>query len=230
MFTVNKSTLGMSALVVSTLSHQYCAAQETFSFRLHRAVTPDSQEASVAIWAVFDEVEYALASARFELEAVSGLFVDADLLFDGGPCEVCPTPEDRFVRTIWPGQLHFPVGGIYGNPSNPVAVASAIWTTDDFTPRDVPIETHTTGFDVYTERESSRSESRMDTFEEGSDIIRVRRCYTDCDGDDETTIFDFLCFMNAFEAGDFYADCDESGTLDVFDFICFQNEFMAGCP
>lgn len=97
-------------------------------------------------------------------------------------------------------------------------------------PRDVPVVTHTTAFRVYVDETSSMTESRMDSFEDGSDIIRVRRCYTDCDGDDEATIFDFLCFQTAFENGDLYADCDRSGTLDLFDFLCFQNEFMAGCP
>jgi trimeric autotransporter adhesin len=55
-------------------------------------------------------------------------------------------------------------------------------------------------------------------------------CYADCDGSGELDFFDFLCFQNAFAAGDPYADCDGSGSLDVFDFLCFQNEFAAGCP
>jgi hypothetical protein len=55
-------------------------------------------------------------------------------------------------------------------------------------------------------------------------------CYPDCDESGTLDFFDFLCFQNAFAAGDPYADCDESGTLDFFDFLCFQNEFAAGCP
>jgi hypothetical protein len=55
-------------------------------------------------------------------------------------------------------------------------------------------------------------------------------CYPDCDGSGTLDFFDFLCFQNAFLAGDPYADCDGSGTLDFFDFLCFQNEFLAGCP
>jgi hypothetical protein len=54
-------------------------------------------------------------------------------------------------------------------------------------------------------------------------------CYPDCDGSGVLDFFDFLCFQNAFLAGDPYADCDESGVLDFFDFLCFQNEFLAGC-
>jgi hypothetical protein len=33
-----------------------------------------------------------------------------------------------------------------------------------------------------------------------------------------------------FANGDAYADCDRKGTLDLFDFLCFVNEFNAGCP
>ncbi|UYV12924.1 MAG: hypothetical protein NCW75_01250 [Phycisphaera sp.] len=55
-------------------------------------------------------------------------------------------------------------------------------------------------------------------------------CYADFDGDGELTIFDFLGFQNAFDAGDLAADCDEDGDLTLFDFLCFQNAFDAGCP
>ncbi len=62
-------------------------------------------------------------------------------------------------------------------------------------------------------------------------------CYADCDpstGAGVLDIFDFLCFQNAFVAGDPYAcDCDTTtgpGVCDIFDFLCFQDAFVAGCP
>jgi FG-GAP-like repeat len=62
-------------------------------------------------------------------------------------------------------------------------------------------------------------------------------CYADCDqstGAGVLDIFDFLCFQDAFVAGDPYAcDCDTStgpGTCDVFDFLCFQDAFVGACP
>ncbi|MEQ9094814.1 MAG: GC-type dockerin domain-anchored protein [Phycisphaerales bacterium] len=54
-------------------------------------------------------------------------------------------------------------------------------------------------------------------------------CRADFDGDGELTIFDFLAFQNAFDAGDLAADFDEDGSLTIFDFLAFQNEFDAGC-
>ncbi len=55
-------------------------------------------------------------------------------------------------------------------------------------------------------------------------------CRADIDGDGALTIFDFLGFQNAFDAGDLsVADFDGDGALTIFDFLAFQNEFDAGC-
>jgi probable HAF family extracellular repeat protein len=57
-------------------------------------------------------------------------------------------------------------------------------------------------------------------------------CYADCDGNGTLDLFDFLCFVNEFNAGDASADCepcDQPGVLDLFDFLCFVNKFNAGC-
>ncbi|UYV14082.1 MAG: hypothetical protein NCW75_07265 [Phycisphaera sp.] len=54
-------------------------------------------------------------------------------------------------------------------------------------------------------------------------------CRADIDGDGSLTIFDFLAFQNAFDAGDPLADFDGDGVLTIFDFLAFQNEFDAGC-
>jgi len=58
---------------------------------------------------------------------------------------------------------------------------------------------------------------------------RGNACRADLDGDGELTIFDFLAFQNAFDAGDPIADFDGDGDLTIFDFLAFQNEFDAGC-
>lgn len=54
-------------------------------------------------------------------------------------------------------------------------------------------------------------------------------CVADFDGDGELTIFDFLAFQTAFDAGDPSADLNEDDQLDIFDFLEFQNLFAAGC-
>jgi hypothetical protein len=50
----------------------------------------------------------------------------------------------------------------------------------------------------------------------------------DLNGDGDLSIFDFLAFQNAFDAGDPIADFDGNCTLDIFDFLAFQNAFDAG--
>jgi Zinc carboxypeptidase/Carboxypeptidase regulatory-like domain len=79
-------------------------------------------------------------------------------------------------------------------------------------------------------------EAGVDAFAVGS-IACESSCYADCDpstGAGVLDIFDFLCFQNAFVAGDPYAcDCDTStgpAVCDIFDFLCFQSAFVGGCP
>jgi hypothetical protein len=54
-------------------------------------------------------------------------------------------------------------------------------------------------------------------------------CRVDLDGDGALTIFDFLAFQNAFDAGEPRADFDGDGELTLFDFLAFLNEFQDGC-
>jgi hypothetical protein len=54
-------------------------------------------------------------------------------------------------------------------------------------------------------------------------------CYADLNRDNALDLFDFLAFVNLFNAHDPLADCDGTGALDLFDFLCFVNEFNKGC-
>ena len=67
-------------------------------------------------------------------------------------------------------------------------------------------------------------------YPEGGQGRIVQSCYADFDLDGELTVFDFLAFQNAFDAGLAAADCNRDGSIDLFDFLCFQNGFDAGCP
>lgn len=55
------------------------------------------------------------------------------------------------------------------------------------------------------------------------------QCIADCDQSGTLDILDFLCFQNAFMAGEAKADCNADGVLDIFDFLCFQTAFEDGC-
>jgi hypothetical protein len=56
-------------------------------------------------------------------------------------------------------------------------------------------------------------------------------CYPDFTGDGALDLFDFLAFVNAFNAHDPAANCDNdcNQNLDLFDFLCYTNTFNAGC-
>jgi uncharacterized protein YjiK len=54
-------------------------------------------------------------------------------------------------------------------------------------------------------------------------------CRADIDGNGALELFDFLGFVNLFNAGDAAADFDGNGLLELFDFLGFVNEFNAGC-
>ena len=59
--------------------------------------------------------------------------------------------------------------------------------------------------------------------------LTCETCPADLDLDGQLTIFDFLTFLNLFDAGDTQADFDGDGELTIFDFLAFQTAFDAGC-
>jgi hypothetical protein len=61
------------------------------------------------------------------------------------------------------------------------------------------------------------------------ELSRGPGCYPDFTGDGVLDLFDFLEFVNQFNAGDDNANCDGEGGLDLFDFLCYTNAFNAGC-
>jgi hypothetical protein len=55
------------------------------------------------------------------------------------------------------------------------------------------------------------------------------RCDLDLTGDCVADVYDFLELQNLFAAGDPVADFDDDGELTIFDFLAFQTAFDAGC-
>jgi hypothetical protein len=60
-------------------------------------------------------------------------------------------------------------------------------------------------------------------------ITADKVCYPDFTEDGALDLFDFLAYVNAFNAGEDRADCDADGSLDLFDFLCFVNALNEGC-
>ncbi len=92
-----------------------------------------------------------------------------------GPGTSAGAPSGTGVDGILAGQLNFPPAGIYADDSNPIA----FWTATYTAPADVPdaftvdLSTETSRFDVYVDRGSSASESRLSSLREGAGAINV---------------------------------------------------------
>jgi hypothetical protein len=218
------------ALVV--LAAAPALADPSFIIKVSNRVTEVQPSATVEVWAAFDADLFAFAGALFDIatEPDGGGFRDPTIPFDdiGGflsPGEV--SPDGDAVTGILTGQLcsiDCPLGI---DKSNPILVWSATWETTDFSPRTIGAATFTTKFDLFTDNQGSSS-SFLDHLEEGFALIEVG-CYADFTGDGELDLFDFLAFVNAFNAGQAEADCDGDQSLSLFDFLCFVNRFNAGC-
>jgi hypothetical protein len=61
------------------------------------------------------------------------------------------------------------------------------------------------------------------------DVQGQEDCYADFNGDGVLDLFDFLEFVNAFNAEQDRADCEPGGALDLFDFLCWVSDFDHGC-
>lgn len=78
------------------------------------------------------------------------------------------------VDGIIAGQLNFPPAGIYADSSNPIAFWSATYTASATGDEGVvDLSTQTSRFDVYVDRMSSLSESRLADIREGAATITV---------------------------------------------------------
>lgn len=80
---------------------------------------------------------------------------------------------------------------------------------------------------------AAADDQRVQLFRHGPAASRFDLSCDECpdlDADDRLTVFDYLEFMRAFEAGEPIADFDNDGELTVADFLAFQDAFAVGCP
>jgi hypothetical protein len=91
---------------------------------------------------------------------------------------------------------------------------------------DVPVKTRSITFGFHAERFAGINN---DGYLDSAYLVAVGGCYADFTDDGLLDLFDFLSFVNAFNAGDEAADCDQNCAMDLFDFLCFTNSFNAGC-
>lgn len=126
-------------------------------------------------------------------------------------------------------QYQSETSAIVADPSDPMIYFTAQFTASADMDRVIELTSENQVYRVYPVRLELRWESRLDELIEGSATLTIVACRADFNGDGVADLFDFLAFMNAFDAGDELADFDFDGALTVFDFLAFQNRFDAGC-
>ena len=212
------------------------AAQVEIFFELSNPEPRPGETITITMKAGFHGRDYAMSGlmTNVDIGRAQGTLSNPRLVAPmDGPGTSAGMLSGGGVEEIIAGQLNFPAtGGIYADPTNPIPFWAADFTVSDVLSGPVVLEatTRTLRYEVYVDRGSATSASRLDELVEGTVRVLVARdCAVDFDGDGQATVFDFLYFFNLFEAGDPLADFDGDGELTIFDFFEYQNQFMAGC-
>lgn len=229
------STLGIVMLVAAGAVAQDPDPRYVIHIEVDRPILEPGDTTEVRLRAGFDSDELA-CMAGIASSLLSSLGSDDFFNYElvrpmTGPGTEPGVPTDAGFEGILAGQLSG-LGGTMGDPSDPITY----WRVDYTAPADavgetLELKTATTHYDVYVEicYGCTTSVPRIDELVEGEAAISIVACRADFNEDGVADLFDFLAFMNAFDAGDPLADFDFDGELTVFDFLAFQNRFGLGC-
>jgi hypothetical protein len=203
----------------------------TPAIKVHPPVVEIGDVAHIEVWAGFDsDRDWAIS------------FVTNDLLMSDGSEGVtsfgrgalrsvgCDDPiiTERGVEGLCAFQYNSETS-VLADPSDPILYFTADFRPTEGMDRRIELSTRTSEYKCYVDMCCLTAESRVDELAEGSASIRIVACRADFNEDGALDIFDFLAFMNAFDAGEELADFDFDGELTVFDFLEFQNRFDLGC-
>jgi hypothetical protein len=231
-----------AAWTLSTISA--CSGQQIgiggLDIRVSGVVSPSQPSATIEVWAWVDDLggsNMAFGAAMFDFVASDGEFSNPRWIRSMLPAWRLGTVQGSQVLGVYAHNLPFPH---IPDPTNPFPIWAVTWTTEDFTPRRVALDTANLRFGAMFGPNWFFTELPPERFSPGHAEMRVDlglECYADCDSSTGTgvlDVFDFLCFQDRFVANSIYAcGCDTftgPGVCDIFDFLCFQNEFVRGCP
>ncbi|MEO1279107.1 MAG: hypothetical protein AAFV77_09140 [Planctomycetota bacterium] len=168
--------LRAALLIASATATGAALAQPSLIFEVDDPVLLPGESTTVRLFAGFDPRDFAIAGVATSVFASGGGWSDLTLIAPmDGPGTSTGAASGSGVDGILAGQLNFPAtGGIYADDTNPIAFWQATYTADVVTdPTIVDIRTETTRYDVYVERGSAQSESRLDELIEGAATIEV---------------------------------------------------------
>ena len=141
-----------STIAALALTSAAAAQQGGWLIESSNVVSPSQPTTTVEVWAWFDDPtgeRNAFGRGDFDFIAADGEFMNAQMYlwtagFSAG------TVRGSSVRGVLVGQ-HWGFVGYHANMQNPILAWSADWTTTDFTPRTVSLDTrNTTTFQIGT--------------------------------------------------------------------------------
>ena len=108
-------------------------------------VTPTTPITTIEIWAIWTipSVEWVFGSGDYDLTAIDGVFSNPFNVLNG-PGSSTGIIAGNAISGALNGQLHIPPLGLFGSRDNPILLATYDWTTTDFRPRTVSLDTSNT--------------------------------------------------------------------------------------
>ena len=167
------AVIGTLALVPVAL------AQTAITIDIDQPTLLPGESTVVTMRAGYGALDYAIARVETDLSTSVGALGWSDALIVppmDGPATTAGSATASGFEGITAFQLNFPGGaGIFADPSNPIAFWQATYTAplDAGTPFIVDLATTTGVYEVYTDRDSGLSESRLADLTEGAATIRV---------------------------------------------------------
>jgi hypothetical protein len=136
------------------------------------------QTTTLTMTAMYPDGDYAMAGIGTEIVInqiqgdLSGLRLVAPM---AGPGTSAGVLGPGGITGIIAGQLNFPTAMIYADPTNPIAFYQFDYTWDGTLsgPILLDVETRTSRFDTYIDRQRATSESRLADLVEGRAIIAI---------------------------------------------------------
>ena len=176
-----RKTIRLSPLAVCVLVSTAAAQQGGWLVETASPVSPAQPTTTVEVWAWFEDpgLQLAFAWGDFDFIASDGLFSNAQVhlpTFGAVPPSrstpgtvVGNTVNGVFVGQVW-GFLSY-----WANTQNPILAWSADWTTTDFTPRHVSLETAATTTFMIGDRFTLEPLVQLypQAFTPGTGVIRV---------------------------------------------------------
>ena len=167
-----------TAVILAALAPS-ALAQPAITIEIDEPVLRPGESTVVSLFAGFDAGDHAMALVVTDLlTSVGSTGWSGDRLIApmDGPGSDPGGPSATGFAAITAGQLHFPpTSGIYADDSNPIAFWQATYTAplDPAATFEIDLSTLASRYDVYVDRQSAVSESRLDELAEGSGTITV---------------------------------------------------------